>query len=167
MPFETPNLISSNIRIPQQIKTDLFVIRPLEVTDAKADYEAVMESRDRIKNTFGPNHPWPPTDLTLEQNRIDLAWHQKEHQRRDSFTYTIYDPDTETELGCLYIQPTQIDDYDAAVYFWTSMTANQRDLVDQITACIRRWVSEDWPLEKVIYPGRDVPWEDYQTLKPN
>ncbi|ERG94365.1 GNAT family N-acetyltransferase, partial [Haloquadratum walsbyi] len=132
MPFETPSLIPPNTPVPQQITTDSFIIRPLRITDTEADYAAVIESREQIKNTFGPDHPWPPVGLTLEQNRVDLAWHQKEHQRRDSFTFTIYDPDTETELGCLYIQPTQVAEYNATVYFWTSVTADRRNLTTQI-----------------------------------
>jgi len=167
MPFTTPNLIEAGIAIPSRVQTDSFVIRPLEVTDAEADYNAVMESRDQIVNTFGPDHPWPPADLTLEQNRIDLAWHQKEHQRRDSFTFTVHDLDSDTEFGCLYIQPSQLEAYDAAVYYWVSETARRYDIDEKITTCIREWIADDWPLENVIYPGRDLSWNDWETQKSN
>lgn len=167
MPFETPNLITQETRVPQQVTTDSFVIRPLTITDAEPDYTAVMESRDRISNTFGPDNPWPSSTLTLEQNRIDVAWHQKEHQRRDAFTYTVYDPETETELGCLYIQPTQVIQYDAVVYFWTAETADQRNLTIKIADTIRQWISNDWPFEKITYPGRDIQWADWRQINSN
>jgi len=165
MPFETPNLIEKNTAVPRRVETDSFVIRPLRVTDARADFNAVTESRGRIKNTFGPDHPWPSESLTSRQNRIDVAWHRKEHQRRDSFTFTVYDHESETELGCLYIQPTRVDSYDATVYFWVSESGVQRDLSNRITSCIKRWISDDWPITKLIYPGRDICWDDWQTLK--
>lgn len=165
MPFETPNLITSSTQVPKQVTTDAFVIRPIKLTDAKVDYTAVMESRDQISNTFGLDHPWPPADLTLEQNRVDLAWHQKEHQRRDAFTYTVYDTDTNTELGCLYIQPTRVSNYEAGIYFWTSAVAGRRNLTANISETIRQWISDDWPFDKIVYPGRDVQWEDWQECK--
>jgi hypothetical protein len=165
MPFETPDLIEEDIAIPSRKETDSFVIRPLRVTDAEADFDAITESRDQIKNIFGPDHPWPPKDLTLEQNQIDVAWHQKEHQRRDAFTFTVCEHDNDMELGCLYIQPTQVYRYDATVYFWISQTALKHNLSDDITISIKQWISDEWPLDKVAYPGREIEWEEWQALK--
>ena len=167
MPFIIPDLIEDGIAIPSRVQTDSFIIRPLEITDAEADYDAVMKSRNQIVNTFGPNHPWPPEDLTLEQNRIDLAWHQKEHQRRDSFTFTVHSLNGDTEFGCLYIQPSQIKAYDATVYYWISETARRNKLTGEITTCIREWIANDWPLENITFPGRDLSWNDWKTLKSN
>jgi hypothetical protein len=45
--------------------------------------------------------------LTLEQNLIDLGWHQKEFQRRRSFAYTVVHPSESQVLGCVYINPTR------------------------------------------------------------
>ena len=46
-----------------------------------------MTSREQLWEQFGQGWGWPSEDLTLEQDLIDLAWHQKEAQRRSSFTY--------------------------------------------------------------------------------
>jgi len=161
MPFETPNLVPESAEVPTRVDVDRFCIRPLTVADAERDYEAVTASSDRIRGTFGPGHAWPPADLTLEQNRIDVAWHHKEFQRRDAFTYAVVDPEETTELGCVYVQPTRADAYDAAVYFWLSDAALERELDSDIPNRVRRWLSEDWPLDTVAYPGRDIRWADW------
>lgn len=162
MPFETPNLIANKTTVPEQIETEHFVIRPLRVTDVKMDFEALIASRERIRGTFGPDHRWPPSNLTLEQNRIDIAWHQKEHQRRDSFTYSVCDPNASVEFGCLYIQPTLRDEYEAAVYFWTAKAAVETGLAGVIESRLRQWVSDDWPFARTAYPGRDISWSEWE-----
>ncbi|MFC6862138.1 hypothetical protein ACFQGE_01535 [Halomicroarcula sp. GCM10025817] len=161
MPFETPPLVPADVAVPDRLETDAFVVRPLTIEDAEMDYEAVTTSRERLRGTFGPADAWPEPDLTLGQNRIDLAWHQKEHQRRDAFTYAVVDPDETVELGCVYVQPTRVDGYDAAVYYWTSATAFTRGLDAAIEEAVREWVETDWPFESVAYPGRDLAWVDF------
>lgn len=161
MPFETPDLLPSSVAVPERADGEGFHLRPLTVADAERDYEAVIESRDRLRETFGPGHEWPPADLTLEQNRIDVAWHHKEFQRRDAFTFAVVSPDESVELGCLYVQPTRVADYDAAVYFWVSEAGVERGLADAIEARIRAWVEQGWPLDRVAYPGRDIPWTEW------
>ena len=161
MPFETPDLLPPEVAVPKRTATDAFVVRPLTVGDAERDYEAVMESRERLRGTFGPDDGWPPDDLTLEQNRIDLAWHHKEFQRRDAFTYAVVDPDGTVELGCVYVQPTRTEGYDAAVYFWVSEAGIDRGLADDIEAHVRGWIDTTWPFDAVAYPGRDISWSRY------
>ena len=41
-------------------------------------------------------------ELTLEQDLIDLASHQKEAQRRSSFAYVVMRPDERVQLGCVH-----------------------------------------------------------------
>lgn len=161
MPFETPDLLPPEVPVPERTDTDAFTVRPLTVADAERDYEAVTESRERLRGTFGPNDEWPPDDLTFEQNRIDLAWHHKEFQRRDAFTYAVVDPRGSSELGCVYVQPTRTEGYDAAVYFWVSEAGLDRGLAEDIEAHVRGWIDEAWPFDAVAYPGRDVPWSEW------
>lgn len=163
MPFETPDLLPQTTEAPTRVDAGAFVVRPLTVDDAERDYEAVTASRDRIRDTFGPDHDWPSTDLTFEQNRIDVAWHHKEFQRRDAFTYAVVDPAGTTELGCVYVQPTRATAYDAAVYFWVADAAVERDLASAIEDRLRRWIAQDWPFEAVAYPGREIPWSEWET----
>jgi hypothetical protein len=161
MPIETPDLVPPSVTVPERVSTESFLVRPLTIDDAEMDYRAVMASRERLKDAFAPDDPWPTADHTLEQNRIDVAWHHKEFQRRDAFTYAIVDHDERVELGCVYVQPTRVDGYDAAVYFWVSDAGVDRELATTIEEWVRAWIDDAWPFEAVAYPGRDIPWAEW------
>lgn len=166
MPFETPDLLPPSVDVPQRVETEAFHICPLTVADVQRDYDAVIASRDRIRGTFGPDHPWPPVDLTPEQNRLDVAWHHKEFQRRDAFTYAVVDPEEVVEMGCVYVQPTRTDDYEAAVYFWVAESGVDRGLAAAIERTLRNWIDDSWPFESVAYLGRDIPWSEWEPTTP-
>ena len=84
----------------------------LTVDDVVKDYDAVMTSVDHLRGVFGPQSDWPAEDLTLEQDLIDLGWHQKEFQIRRSFAYTVMNLSETTCLGCVYINPARNRGYD-------------------------------------------------------
>ena len=86
--------------VPQTLETDEFRLRMLTVNDVVKDYDAVVSSADHCK-TIWPCPGWPD-GLTLEQNLIDLGWHQKEFQIRRSFAYTVVNLDESTVLGCVF-----------------------------------------------------------------
>jgi hypothetical protein len=77
-----------------------------------------MTSIDHLQGAFGPHSTWPTEELKLEQNLIDLGWHHKEFQRRNSFAYTVMNSDESRCLGCVYIDPSYKTGYDAIVYLW-------------------------------------------------
>jgi hypothetical protein len=164
MPFETPALLGPSERVPERLSTDEFLLRPLTPDDAEIDYEAVTESGARLHGVFGPDDEWP-TGLSETQNRVDVCWHYKEHQRRDAFTYGVFDSDETVELGCLYVQPTRVEGYDAAVYYWVSDAAIDRGLAEAIETACREWIGTEWPFERVAYPGRDVPWGEWPPAR--
>lgn len=162
VPFETPDLLPAEVDVPMGTAGEGFVVRPLRIGDAELDHETVLANRERLRGTFGPGHEWPAADLTLEGNRIDVAWHHKEFQRRDAFTYAVFTPDETVELGCLYLQPTTAPDYDVAVYYWLAATADERGLAETIESHLRDWVADAWPFDRVAYPGRDIPWAEWE-----
>jgi hypothetical protein len=73
--------------VPRGLEHERFRLRVLTVRDVLNDYEAI---RERVAPDGTAN---PPEGLTLEQNLIDLGWHQKEFQLRRSFAYTVVAPD--------------------------------------------------------------------------
>ena len=87
----------------------------LTINDAVKDYDAVMTSTKYLQNLWGSK--WPEGH-TLEQNIIDLGWHQYEFQIRRSFAYSIVPNDESRILGTIYINPTRKKGYDAAVHYW-------------------------------------------------
>jgi len=62
---------------PLLLETSVLRCRPLRLSDVIKDYDAVMFSRKEIHYVFGPDADWPREDLTLEQDMVDLGWHQK------------------------------------------------------------------------------------------
>src|SRR5918995_5165053 len=112
----TTPFVPDEFTIPERLETKEFRLRMLTVNDVVKDFDAVMTSVDHLK-TIWPGGRWPE-GLTLEQNLIDLGWHQKEFQTRRSFAYTVVTPSGAMVLGCVYIDPTHKRGYDAVVYLW-------------------------------------------------
>jgi hypothetical protein len=110
--------IPDNFIIPTGFITDKIKARMLTVNDVVKDYDAVITSIDHLQGVFGSKSTWPKPDISLEQDLIDLGWHQKEFQKRTSFAYTVMSPDESACLGCFYIYPYDKDGYDAIVYMW-------------------------------------------------
>ncbi len=111
-----------------------------------------------------PNTIWPK-GLTIEQNLIDLAWHQKEFQRRTSFTYTVVELDESRVIGCVYIYPCSKTGFDAQVYFWTRSAVqipNVKPNLLEVT--LKDWLKKVWPFKAPAFPGLDIPWDEWNAL---
>lgn len=157
--------IPSDFEVPELLETEQFRIRMLTVNDVVKDYDAVMSSLEHLQDMFLDNWGWPTSDLTLEQDLIDLGWHQKEFQNRTSFAYTVVAPDESRVVGCIYIFPFENDGYDAEITMWVRADTLRSGL-DQIHfQTVKLWVNDDWPFEKVAYPGRDMSWKQYNELR--
>ncbi|NNE07528.1 MAG: GNAT family N-acetyltransferase, partial [Gemmatimonadetes bacterium] len=108
--------VPEDFEVPTQLETTEFRLRMLTIHDVVKDFDAVITSAEHL-GTIWPGGTWPE-GLTLEQNLIDLGWHQKEFQSRRSFAYTVVSPDEAMVKGCVYIEPTRKKGYDAEVYVW-------------------------------------------------
>lgn len=87
----------------------------LSVDDLVRDFAAVKESAADIK-AANPGMHWPE-GLTLEENLIDLAWHQKEFAKKRSFAWVIED-EQGNHQGCLYVYPSIAGENKADVHWW-------------------------------------------------
>ena len=90
--------------VPDGLRSDHFLLRPIQVTDAELDYEAVMESREFLRTW--EQSSWPEDNFTVEANRKDLHKLEWRHIAKDSFTYTVMNPTGTQCLGCVYIFAT-------------------------------------------------------------
>jgi hypothetical protein len=158
-------LVPDDFDIPKVLETDKFRLRMLKLTDAVKDYDAVMTSIDHLQGIFGPRSKWPSKNLTLEQNLIDLGWHQKEFQIRSSFAYTVMNLDETQCLGCVYIYQSNKEDFDAEIYMWVRKSAYNEGLDSILYKTVKKWISENWPFKKVAYPGREIDWKTWESLK--
>jgi hypothetical protein len=152
------------VTIPTGLETEDFRIRMMTIHDVVKDYDAVMTSIDHIRNTFGPDNTWPPDDLTLEQDLIDLAWHQKEFQMRSSFAYTVMSIDESRCLGCVYVDPSEKSGFDACVTCWVRKSVYDEGLDDTLYLAIQKWIAEEWWFTSVAFPGRQISWQEWASL---
>ena len=153
--------VPTEFAVPAKLETADFRLRMLSVNDVVKDYDAVISSTPFLKEIF--QGTWPD-GLTLEGNLVDLGWHQKEFQDRRSFAYTVVSLDESRVLGCVYINPTRKRGHDASVTFWARESAMGSAADQRLSKAVRDWVKEAWPFERPAYPGRDIPWDDWQKI---
>ena len=154
--------VPENFDVPECFGGDGFRLRMLTVHDVVKDYDAVMSSADHV-STIWPGGTWP-RGLTLEQNLIDLGWHQKEFQCRRSFAYTVVSPDDSRVLGCVYIEPTPKRGYDAVVCLWARASELADGVEDRLLIAVEDWLGSEWPFRSVGFPGRRMSWDDWEAV---
>ena len=84
-------------------------LRPIRATDVDIDYPAVMGSRESLWAKYGEAWGWPPSTMTFEQDRDDLARHEREIAAHETFNYAVLDADETELLGCVYVDPPSDD----------------------------------------------------------
>ncbi|HEX6117863.1 MAG TPA: hypothetical protein VFZ03_00330 [Dongiaceae bacterium] len=159
-------LVPADFVVPQRLDGNGFILRPLTVNDLIKDYDAVMASAERLAGFMNPQSPWP-RGLTLEEDLIDLGWHQREFTMRHSFAYTVISPDEGECLGCCYILPSDKPGYDAQVFYWARTSTLAGGFEERLGSAFRGWIAQDWPFARVAYPGRDIPWSDWPPRPPH
>jgi RimJ/RimL family protein N-acetyltransferase len=138
-------------------------LRQIHPDDLDLDYPAVMGSQPRLWSLFGPVWAWPPADMTVEQDRVDLVRHADEMTRNESFNYAIFDADETALLGCVYIDPPEADGTDAEVSWWVVDAQVGTPLEAAILPAVTAWLDTDWPLVRPRVVGRDISWEDWHA----
>ena len=101
------------------------------MNDVVKDFEAINA---RVAPD-GSDDPWSET--TLEENLVDLGWHQKEFELRRSFVYTVVAPDESRVLGCVYLYPS--DEADVEVRMWVRREAWDEGLDPVLEQTVREW----------------------------
>ncbi len=154
--------VDPDFAVPQRLETAEFRLRMLTINDVVKDYDAVVSSAEQLE-TISPGPGWPD-GLTLEQNLIDLGWHQKEFQLRSSFAYTVVTLDESKVIGCVYINPTAKLGYDAEVYLWARESTLGSSADTSLFEIVEDWLAEEWPFENVAFPGREIDWESWDSI---
>jgi hypothetical protein len=109
---------------------------------------------------MSPTSSWPH-GLTLEEDLIDLGWHQREFTMRHSFAYTVMSHDEAACLGCCYIVPSDQPGYDAAAFYWARTSVIASGFEERLGSVFRAWIAKDWPFARVAFPGRDIGWDHW------
>jgi hypothetical protein len=137
-------------------------MRPIRESDVDIDFPAVMGSRERLWRKYGEAWDWPSATLSHEADRRDLARHEAEIARRETFNYAILDR-AETELlGCVYIDPPDSrspSDRDAMVSWWVVDRMLGSELERHLDDFIPSWLREVWGLRAIHYfPAPETTW---------
>jgi hypothetical protein len=143
---------------------DGFHLRPIRASDTEIDYPAVMGSRERLWRIYGEAWGWPPETMTVEQDREDLARHEREIEAHESFNYALLNL-RETELfGCVYIDPPDRAGADADISWWVVDAQVGTPLEESLDIVVPRWIDRVWPFERPRYLGRDLSWQEWLAL---
>ena len=157
--------LPSDFEVPKQVETTDFILRKLTTKDVEQDYEAVMSSKESLRHIFQENDDWPADDMTLESNYEDLQYHEDEFDQRKSFTYTVVTVDESTCIGCAYIYPWFGKGSDAIVYYWVRDSEKVKGLDEKLGNFLRDWIENVWPIEKPVFPGRDMTWREWEAFR--
>jgi hypothetical protein len=131
-----------------------YVWNILEPAILAPDYQALVDRADRSG----------PINITLAQDYGELKRHEWEFQRHTAFAYGVLSPDRQTELACVYINPSPKQGYDATVRLWVTKQGAAAGLEPVLEKAVRAWVKTKWPFKSVAYPGRDIPMTEWNAL---
>ena len=96
-----------------------------------------MSSIAHIRATPGfPDGKWP-TEMSAEQNLVDLVRHAGDFATRTGFTYSVLDGDE--VIGCVYLCPTNDVEHDVEAQSWVRLAAPNS------TWCCGRRCRRGWP----------------------
>jgi hypothetical protein len=143
---------------------DGYHLRPIRESDTEIDYPAVMNSQPRLWEIFGEAWGWPIATMTVEQDRADLARHEREIEAHESFNYALLDLHETALYGCVYIDPPQKTGADAEISWWVVDEVVGTPLADAMDVVVPRWIARVWPFEKPRCIGHDLGWPEWLAL---
>ena len=79
--------------VPEELVFEDIRIRQLRASDNELDYNAVIESGFR------------PEGFPKEENLKQISRHEKDHDQKMEFAFTILDVDETECYGCIFIKP--------------------------------------------------------------
>jgi hypothetical protein len=151
--------------VPTEWRTNDLWLRVLRPDVTELDYDALMESRVRLRRWSSSS--WPADDFTLEKNREDLIGHEREWENREAFAYTVLNPDGSQCEGCVYMyglgswlhhvkferegDGDQLPDETPVVTFWVRDSALERRLDQQLLTGLREWFKQEWPYQEIAF----------------
>ncbi|MGY1772549.1 GNAT family N-acetyltransferase [Blastococcus sp. SYSU D00813] len=140
-------------------------LRPIREADTAIDFPTVMAEQPRLWAVYGEAWGWPPADMTEEQDRADLARHEREIEAHESFNYALFDAGETELLGCVYVDPPEkAGDADAEVSWWVVERLAGTEVEAALDAFVPRWLAGEWPLRRPRFVGRDLSWAEWTAL---
>ncbi|MEO1548999.1 MAG: hypothetical protein AAFR93_01040 [Pseudomonadota bacterium] len=132
--------------LPKQAHLAGFTLTPLSSPYAQEDFDVVMASAPVLKGLFG--NSWPE-GLTLEANRVDLAWHEREFDARRSFAWIIRGEDGGYQ-GCAYLYPELGQRGVGEIAIWFAEAPGAKDAITRFKAAWVAWLRPYLPQGYVL-----------------
>ncbi|UYV16413.1 twin-arginine translocation pathway signal protein [Porphyrobacter sp. ULC335] len=155
--------IAPDFAVPTLIEGPGFKLVPLGPALVEIDYRAYMTSIAHLQATFTRSTSWPHAGLTLADAMVDMETEAGRFERRESFAYAVLTPDGLRERGCIYVYPSKVPGYDAQVQLWVTAAEYEAGFDAELYAWAKDWIARDWPFAKIAYPGRAIPWEEWDA----
>lgn len=112
-------------------------LTPLEPSVAEEDFAAVTSSCAVLQGFFG--NDWP-VGLTLEEDRIDLAWHAREFAFGRSFAWVLREAGG-GYVGCVYVFPALGKTGAGEVFFWVVDRPDRRAVLAAVRPVLEAWLA--------------------------
>ena len=143
--------VPDDFDVPLLLVNDSFAIEPLGPEHNERDYEAWTSSISHIRATHGYAGRGWPAPMTLAQNLRDLERHHDEFVRRAAFAYTVLDPNDDSVIGCVYVEPDPTRIGAALVRSW--VRASRAELDEELRESVVSWLEREWPFTSVSCPA--------------
>ena len=155
-------MLDTNAAVPFSLMHERFVATPLTTDLVALDYAAYMASPDVIR--VHSDGRWPVDSFTLEENRLQAAQHQADHETHRAFSFLLLDPSRRESLGCLYLNSlheylrrveadletlTRFPAASAMVSFW--LRQGHHELSEVVVTAVNAWLLNAWPLKAHLF----------------
>ena len=95
---------------------------------------------------------------------LDMQTEKGRFKARTSFAYSVLTPDGSRERGSVYVSPSPVAGYDAVVRMWVTKAEYDAGFDAELYKWVTNWIQTAWPFKKVVYPGRSVNWQTWDSL---
>lgn len=130
---------------PRNLDLKPYRLTPLGPAQVNEDFAAVMAAAPILGDFFGD---WPE-GLTLEENLIDLAWHEREFTTKRSFSWIIRDAEN-VYIGCFYISPKPGMRGQANADLWLCDIPDRVVVARRIKAALDIWMAKHLPKDLAV-----------------
>jgi hypothetical protein len=160
------SLNPNSLETPIRLETADFVIHRQRISDNELDFDAVMLSKEILREWS--DSEWPEDNFSLEQNAQDIAEHIADHEQNSDYGFSIFTPGEDRLLGSLYLNavapllenyPTdpmtlaRLLEFDIRVEYWLRAGVSP-DLELRFVQSVIKWLEDAWWFERPVFGSR-------------
>lgn len=144
--------------VPKELIFENIKIRQLKGTDNELDYQAVIESGFR------------PEGFLKEENLEQISRHERDHNDKKEFAFTIMDVNETICYGCIFIKPLSpflkfaffnervieqlgITETDPGISFWITPRGWEIGLYEKLLKELITWFEKEWTYDNLYFLG--------------